>query len=266
MGTIAKSLIDRLQEDNEMLELKPYPLGARAVFGMLTPSHDSGYGSYEFDVMSPEGVVCLDGRVMVRELSVDRLKEGAADAVNEARKLATAGCNVLDYIGTATCFVLGNDGEDYLVSQMQDATGISCTSGGKAVTDALRFMRVQKILCYTPYKPDVAEISRTYFKNAGFDVIGEKNVTFLDPADVNKVPPLKILADIVRLCEAYPEAEGVFCVGGCFRTIGIMDELEKIVGIPVVGTQQANMWKCLQLAGISDKMPQFGRLLGADRL
>lgn len=249
-----------------MIELKPYPLGSRAVFGMLTPSHDSGYGSYEFDMMCPDGVVCLDGRVMVRELSVDKLKEGSADAVNEAKKLATAHCDVLNYIGTATCFVLGNDGEDYLVNQMHEATGIPCTSGGKSVTAALQFMGSEKIVCYTPYKPDVADISRTYFKNAGFDIVGDKNVTFLDPADVNKVQPLKILADIVRLCEEHPHAQGVFCVGGCFRTLGIIDELEKIVGIPVVGTQQANMWRCLQLAGIPDKMPQFGRLLGADRI
>lgn len=249
-----------------MIELKAYPLGSRAIFGMLTPSHDSGYGSYEFDVMCPDGVVCLDGRVMVRELSVDRLKEASVDAVNEARKLSTAHCSVIDYIGTATCFVLGNEGEDFLVNQMQDATGIPCTSGGKAVADALRFMGAEKILCYTPYKPDVADISRTYFKKAGFDVVGEKNLTFLNPADVNNVPPLKILADIVHLCEEHPDAEGVFCVGGCFRTLGIMDDLEQIVGIPVIGTQQANMWKCLTMAGIGDKMPQFGRLLGADRI
>lgn len=249
-----------------MIDLKPYPLGSRAIFGMLTPSHDSGYGSYEFDVMSPEGVVCLEGRVMVRELSVERLKEGSADAVCEAKKLATAHCTVLDYIGTATCFVLGNDGEDYLVQQMQDATGIPCTSGGKAVVDALRFMGANKIVCYTPYKPDVAEISRSYFGKAGFEIVGERNITFLDPADVNRVEPLKILADIVRLCEEHPDAEGVFCVGGCFRTVGIMEDLERLVGIPVIGTQQANMWKCLSLSGIGDRMPQFGRLLGAERI
>lgn len=250
-----------------MLDLKPYPIGYRASFGMITPSHDDGYGPYEFEMMCPEGVVTLTGRAMVRSLTVDNLKEASQEAVYEAEKLATAHATVLNYIATATCFVLGNDGEDYLVRQIEDKTGIPATSGGKAVVDGLRFMGANKIINFTPYgNPDVAETCRRYFRNAGFEIVGEENMRFVNPADITKVEPLKILAHIVRLCEDHPDAEGVFCVGGCFRTLGIIDDIEKIVGIPVVGTQQANMWKCLQMAKIGDKMPQYGRLLGADRV
>ena len=249
-----------------MMELKPYPLGSRAKFGMITPSHDEGYGSYEFQVMCPEGVVTLDARCMVRSLTPKELKRASQDAVAEAEKLATAHCDVINYIATATCFVLGNEGEDYLVKQMEEKTGIPCTSGGKTVSAALKFLGARKILTFTCYNDETAEYCRSYFKHDGFEIVGEENMSFLNPADVNKVEPLKILAHIVRLAEEHPEAEGVFCVGGCFRTLAIMDELEKIIGIPVVGTQQANMWRCLQLAKIGDRMPQFGRLLGAERL
>lgn len=250
-----------------MLQLKEFPLGRRAVMGMITPSHDSGYGSYEFEVMCPDGVVTLDGRCMVRNLTRNELQRASQDAVNEAEKLATAKCNVIDYIATATCFVLGNDGEAQLVKSIEDKTGIPATSGGRAVVDALRFMNAEKIITFTPYgNPEVAQTCRDYFHNEGIEIVGEENMSFTNPADVNKVEPLRILAHITRLAEEHPEAEGVFCVGGCFRTVGIIDDLEKLIGIPVVGTQQANMWKCLQMCGIEDKMPQFGRLLGADRL
>lgn len=250
-----------------MLQLKPYPLGSRAIFGMITPGHDTGYGCYEFREMCPDGVVTLTARAMVRSLKVNELQRASQDAVNEAEKLATAHCNVINYIATATCFVLGNDGEDYLVKQMEDKTGIPCTSGGKAVSEALKFMNAQKILCFTPYGvPEVAETCRKYFRHDGFEIVGEENMSFVNPGDVNNVDPLTILAHIVRLKEEHPEAEGVFCVGGCFRTLGIVEDLERIIGIPVVGTQQANMWKCLQMARINDPLPQFGRLLGASRV
>jgi len=250
-----------------MIPLKEYPLGRRAVIGTITPSHDSGYGSYEFDVMCPDGVVTLDGRCMVRSLTKDELTRASRDAVGEAEKLATAGCNVIDYIATATCFVLGNEGEDQLVKAITEKTGIPATSGGKAVVDALRFVNAKKIINFTPYgNPAVAETCRIYFRNEGIEIIGEENMKFENPADVNKVEPLRILAHIVRLAEEHPDAEGVFCVGGCFRTVGIIDDLEKLIRIPVIGTQQANMWKTLQMCGIGDKMPQFGMLLGADRL
>lgn len=249
-----------------MLELKPYPLGKRAIFGMITPSHDGGYGSYEFDVMSPQGVVTLTSRALVKNLNVDVLKRASRDAVAEAEKLATAQASVINYIATATCFVLGHDGEDYLVRQMQEKTGIPCTSGGNAVCDALRFAGAKKIISFTPYSPELSQICRDYFVKAGFEVLGENNMNFLQNVDVAAVDPLEILAHIVQLRESYPDAEAVFCVGGCFRTVGILEDLERIIGIPVIGTQQANMWKCLQMTGIGDRMPQFGWLLGADRL
>lgn len=248
-----------------MLELKPYPLGSRAIFGMITPSHDGGYGSYEFDVMSPPGVVALTSRALVKNLNVDVLKRASQDAVAEAEKLATAHATVINYIATATCFVLGHEGEDYLVQQMHEKTGIPCTSGGNAVCDALRFVGAEKIINFTPYAPALSKICHNYFTEAGFTVLGEEDMNFLQNTDVAAVDPLKILAHIVHLHEEHPEADAVFCVGGCFRTVGILEDLERIIGIPVIGTQQANMWKCLQMAGIDDKMPQFGRLLGEDR-
>ncbi len=249
-----------------MIKLKEYPLGSRAIFGMITPSHDGGYGSYEFDVMSPPGVVALTSRTYVKNLDVDILKKASYYAKVEAEKLATAHANVINYIATATCFVLGHEGEKYLVNQMQEATGIACTSGGAAVCDALRFVGAKKIITFTPYQPQLAQICRDYFAEAGFEVIGEENMNFLNNVDVAAVDPLKILAHIVRLYEEHPDADAVFCVGGCFRTVGIVEDLERIIGIPVIGTQQANMWKCLQMAGIGDKMPEFGQLLGMDRL
>lgn len=249
-----------------MLELKPYPLGSRALFGNIIPSHDSGYGSYEFEVMAPEGVTCIDARAMVRSVKVEELLKAQKDAVNEALKLATAHPTVINYIATATCFVLGNEGEAALVRAMEEATGIPCTAGGIAVVDAIKSFGAKKIICYTPYVPEVAQVEKTYFQNAGLEVIGQLDKHFANPTDINHVDPLRILADIVHLYDEHPDAEAVFCVGGCFRTVGIIGDIEKIIGIPVIGTQQANMWKMLKMASIGDQMPQFGRLLGARRL
>jgi len=43
--------------------LKPYPLGWKAKIGILIPAVDTGYCSYEFRVLCPEGVVTLETRV-----------------------------------------------------------------------------------------------------------------------------------------------------------------------------------------------------------
>ncbi len=247
-------------------ELKSYPLGYRAKIGHLTPSHDDGYGPYEFRVMSPEGVITLPTSVLVRALTREDLLRASEDAVNAAKMCATAGVDLINYIATATCFVLGNEGEAKLVKDIEDATGIKATAGGISVTKALDFFGAKKILCYTPYTESVAAIEREYFENAGFEIIGETNRTFVNPADVTKVDPYEILADIVSLSKQHPDADAVFCVGGCFRTLEVVDKIEKIIGIPVIGTQQANMWNDLQMCGIDDIITGLGMLFEKPRL
>lgn len=248
------------------VQLKPYPLGYRATIGHLTPSHDEGYGPYEFRVMSPEGVVTLPTSVLVRSLTRDDLLTASEGAVAGAKMLATARVDLINYIATATCFVLGNEGEAELVKRIEDATGIQATAGGISVVKALEFFGAKKILCYTPYTEAVAAIEREYFEKAGFEIIGEVNRTFVNPADVTKVDPYEILADIVTLWKAHPDAEAVFCVGGCFRTLEVVDKIEQIIGIPVIGTQQANMWNDLRMCGIGDIITGLGKLFEKSRL
>jgi len=247
------------------LQLKPYPIGWKAKLGFLIPSHDSGYGSYEFQVMSPDGVVPLETRVMVRKVAKDELERAADDALVGAEMLATAHVDILDYIATATCFVLGVKGEADLVKKMQAKTGIQSTAGGQSVVAALEFVGAKKILTYTPYNREVEDISRHYFEDSGFEIVGARNLQFEDPSNINRVSPYEILADIVKLHKQNPGADGVFVVGGCFRTLEIVDELEKAIDIPVVGTQQANMWHCLQMCEVPDLLPGFGRLLDTPR-
>jgi maleate isomerase len=248
------------------IELAPYPIGSRAVIGHLTPSHDDGYGPYEFRVMSPEGVVTLSTSVMVRSLTRDNLLEASEGAIAGAKMLATAHVDLINYIATATCFVLGNEGEAELVKNIEEATGIKATAGGISVVKALKFFDAKKILCYTPYSPSIAAIEREYFENSGFEIIGEINRTFINPADITRVDPYEILADIITMWKENKNAEAVFCVGGCFRTLEIVDKIEKVIGIPVIGTQQANMWNNLKMCGIGDIITGLGMLFEKPRL
>lgn len=240
--------------------LRNWPLGYRALFGLLTPSHDSGYGTYEFNVMSPEGVHEVTTSVMVRSVARDNLLEASKGAVDAAKMLATAHVDIINYIATATCFVLGNEGEAELVDNIGKATGIRATAGGISLVNSLKAFNAKKILCYTPYNDEVTRFEHDYLNHAGIEIIGEINRRFENPPDINKVDPYEILADVVSLYKEHKDAEAVFCVGGCFRTLEIADKVERIIGIPFIGTQQSNMWNMMRICGIEDKMEGLGML------
>ncbi len=247
-------------------QLAPYPIGWKAKIGLLVPSHDSGYGSYETRVMSPDGVVTLEQRVPGRTVIQSELRNMFDSAVEAAATLSHAGPDVIDFIPTAPCFVAGVQEEAKLIAAITERTGIQATAGGLSVVEALRFVGASRIVMYTPYLKDIQELTDRYFDEQGFDVIGSKNLRFENSEDINRVSPHEILADIVKLRRAYPDADGVFVVGGCFRTLEITDLLERMIGIPVVGTQQANMFNCLRMCGVGDQLDGFGRLLGAARM
>jgi len=246
-------------------KLEPYPIGWRAKLGLLVPSHDTGYGSYEYLVMAPDGVVPLETRIPGRSVGIEDFRSLADGAVAAADMLSDARPDIIDFIPTAPCFVMGAQRERDLVSEIADKTGILSTSGGQSVIDALRFVESDRVVMYTPYTAEVQQLTNGYFGDQGIEVLGSRNLSFVDAASINRVSPYEILSDIVALTREHPEADGVFVVGGCFRTLEIVARLEEIIGIPVVGTQQANMFNCLRLTGVDDELCGFGRLLDSPR-
>lgn len=58
-----------------------------------------------------------------------------------------------------------------------------------------------------------------------------------------------------------PEADGIFISCTDFRSIEILQALENDIGKPVVSSNQALMWKMLQLARVHESIEDFGRLL-----
>ena len=44
-------------------------------------------------------------------------------------------------------------------------------------------------------------------------------------------------------------------------TVGVLERLERELGKPVISSNQACLWRALRLAGVSEPVPGFGRLL-----
>ncbi|OGP65021.1 MAG: hypothetical protein A2170_02935 [Deltaproteobacteria bacterium RBG_13_53_10] len=241
--------------------LKPWPLGWKAKIGILLPAHDTGYGSYEFRVLCPEGVVILETRVMGGRLTIEELKKMREDALHGAELLAVAEPDVICYIATAACFVLGVEGEKALVKEIYDRTGIQAASGGSSVTEALRFLGVKKMSMYVPTNEEITKMSVRYFEDQGFEVRDCESLGEECMANINRMSAWEHYGNVMKLYRRCPDVDGIFVTGGCFRILETIETLEKDTGKPVVMTTAANMWRCLQLVGVKDPVYGFGQLL-----
>jgi len=245
--------------------LKPYPLGWKAKIGILLPSHDTGYGSYEFRVLCPDGVVTLETRVMGGRLTIEHLQRMREDALHGAELLATAAPDVICYIATAACFVLGVEGEKQLLKAIEEKTGIQAASGGSSVTEAFKFLGVKKMSMYVPTNEELTAKSTQYFEDQGLEVCACESLGQESLPNINRMSPWEIYGDVMKLYRRCPEVDGIFVTGGCFRTLEMLEVLEKDTGVPIVTTTPANMWRCLQLVGVKDPICGFGQLLEKPR-
>jgi maleate isomerase len=245
--------------------LKPYPLGWKAKIGVLIPAVDTGYCSYEFRVLCPEGVVTLETRVRMGALTLEMLRKMREDAVRDAMLLAAAGPDVITYEATAAGFVLGVEGDATLIREIEEATGIRATTGAASVAASLKALGIKKLSVYAATPEEVTQYTVRYLADKGFDVRRHESRSFSHASEGFRVSPWELYSEIVKFYRRCPDVEAIFIAGGCFRTLEMLETLEKDLALPVVTTVPANMWHCLKIAGVKDLVHGFGQLLEKPR-
>jgi maleate cis-trans isomerase len=90
--------------------------------------------------------------------------------------------------------------------------------------------------------------------------LGEESITH-----INRISPWEHYGNVTKLYKRSPDVDGIFVTGGCIRILEMLGTLEKDTGLPIVMTTAANMWRCLQIAGVKDLVYGFGQLLEKER-
>jgi len=244
---------------------KPYPLGWKAKIGILIPSVDTGYCSYEFRKVCPDGVVTLETRVGMGRLTLENLQKMKGDVLHGSRLLATANPDVITYEATAAGFVLGVEGEQTLIREIEDETGIKATTGASSVAESLKFLGTDSVSIFAATSEDITAFAAKYLSDSGFDVREVESASFGHATEGFRWSPWEVYSNVMKFYRRCPDVDAVFIAGGCFRTLEMIETLEKDIGRPVVTTVPANMWHCLKIAGVKDPVYGFGQLLEKPR-
>ncbi len=243
----------------------PYPIGWKAKIGVLVPAVDTGVSTYEFRRLSPDGVVTLETRVPMGNITLENLRAMRDSCIDASKLLACAEPDVITYEATAAGFVLGVDGEAALCEEIKDATGIPATTGAGSVALALKEMQADKISIIDSTKAEITAYIVNYLEELGFTVSGHKSLAINHVTEGNRISPQELYSIVKKFHKTTPGVDTIFLASGCFRTLEIIPEIEKDFGVNVVATVPANMWNCLKIAGYKDPVPGYGRLLDRER-
>ena len=124
---------------------------------------------------------------------------------------------------------------------------------------AFRAFGAKRIAVLTPYRAEVNHIVAEYITQRGFEVPVFGSFNEGNDRVVAAITPASVKAGIKRILAA-ASADAVFVSCTSVRLAESAAEIEAELDIPVTSSNHAMAWHVLRLAGIQDRLPQFGKL------
>jgi maleate cis-trans isomerase len=100
-----------------------------------------------------------------------------------------------------------------------------------------------------------------YFVDAGFDVLGMEGID-VPFQEVGNLSPEMVYSHVKKIFMKHrKEAQGIYLLGSGWRVMGIIDMLERDLGVPVIHPVPARCWEIQHRLMIRHPVTGYGRLL-----
>ena len=188
--------------------------------------------------VSPEGFAPVVGRIVDRAISM---------------------------MGTSISFYRGAALTEQLRQQMEDATGVPCTTMSHAVVRSLQALGVQRVAVATSYIDELNQRLVEYLTHAGLEVTAIEGLGLTGVREVGEVTPQALIALSERVVAQDRRAQGVFISCGGLLTHDVIETLESRLGLPATASSPAGFWDVMTVAGQDPHAQGFGRLFRQGR-
>lgn len=162
--------------------------------------------------------------------------------------------------GAPPFILLGFEGEREIIRRWEEKYGVPMFTSGQSHVRALRALGVRRFVGASYFPEQMNAIFARYFSEAGFEVLAMDGLE-VPFADVPKVPPMQIFDAVKKSFEKHRDADGVYMLGSAWKTLEIIDALEKAVGVPVIHPAPARCWETQLRLGFRNSIVGYGRLL-----
>jgi maleate isomerase len=237
--------------------------GWRGRIGLIVPSSNTTC-ELELHQMAPEGISVHTSRVYNPEVKTAEEKEVGILQMNQeieraAREIASVNPSVIVYACTTGSFIKGPGYDRQVEGKIHSGTGIPALTTTTAVVEALKVLKLRNIAMATPYTVSIAEKEKNFFQTTipGLRITSQKDLDILSNLSRGDLFPSSAYQAARETCRS--EADGIFISCTNWRTIEIIEILERDLGKPVVTSNQASLWFALKKMGIHGN-PKYGSL------
>lgn len=233
--------------------------GWRMKLGILTPANNVVIEP-EYCQVLPPGVAAYTTRMLTSGThSLGGLVTMERNAQRGVEELAATKVDVIVYACLSTSLAKEEGWSESFARQVQDNTGIPTTTAAMATIEALKSLGVDRVGVGSPFPKEIDVQIQPFMKRHGLEVVKKVSLEVSDEAEIGRIPP----DAIYQLGKAAddPNAQGVCLLATDIRTLNVIESLERDLNKPVVTTNQAILWKALQLGGLRAEIPRCGDLL-----
>ena len=232
-------------------------MNSQARIGLIIPSSNC-LAEPQFQKYVPRGVGVHTTRLRMTgkwHKPFNELKDALAEA---AAALSDTNPGVIVFNCTANSMEGGLAGEAHVLEVIQKASGCPAITTGQAITEALKLLRLKKLVLISPYIKETNQHEVHYLHEAGFEVIHDLGLGLRGGAQYINVTPERWKE--IALENVRPQADGYLL--SCTNTtmIEAIEELEQSLKKPVVTSNQAVLWASLRRLNIAQPIPGLGRL------
>jgi maleate cis-trans isomerase len=177
-----------------------------------------------------------------------------------AAELVEMGASLVRPSGAPPFMLLGYKGEQELIGSWEKKYRVQMFTSGQNHVRALRTLGIKKFVGASYFPEKMNAIFARYFTEAGFEVLALEGID-APFAEVTKVPSEKIFEFMQGIAGKHKGIDGIYMLGSAWKTLEIVDRLEKTLGLPVVHPGPARCWETQLRLGLRYSMAGYGKLL-----
>jgi maleate isomerase len=226
--------------------------------GLLVPSSNTTVEP-EFHRALPAGVTLHAARLFLTEIASDSILNTVRDLEIQSRNLASADVDVIVLGAAAPSFLKGLGYDRELIRKIEAATGKRATTTSTALIEALQYLGVSRIVLGSAYDDKVNAIAQSFLAANGVEVLAAHGLGLVDNLVVGRLD-VSSAYELARKIDR-PDAEAIVLACTNWKTMDVIERLERELGKPVISTTQASVWAALRAIGGIEGVPGYGQLL-----
>lgn len=231
----------------------------RGVVGVIKPTMRPG-PLEEFIRLLPQGIGVIPLFLKIQRGTEEEFREVLSAYEAKVTELAELKVDLIHPEGAPPFMVHGYRGEQQIIAEWEKKHKLPIVTAGMTQVEAMRALKVKKIVGVTYFSGQINETFSAYFREAGFEVLAMEGIPVAFE-DVGRLSSQEVYAHTRKAFLRHCGADAIYMLGSGWRTLDIIAPLEQDLQVPVIHPVPARVWAIQKRLHVRQPVNGFGCLL-----